>query len=291
MIIETLVFVFLIIVFLYVISALIFGRSNDSLADEWSEEGDEKKERSRVERQLRTLQFRIEPLAFIGGVVVLAAIVFLLFLELFPDKLLLAAMAGAGFIFFAISLLRDLSGWRARKFEAQLVDAIDLMQAALQGGENPQHAMVITADASRGAIQAEFREIVKRLELGMSIEQSTERMVELYDTEGVRLFTQVLIAKWEAGGDLGVLLRSVNRIIRERVKLRVRMSGQMSGARYSAVMVALLPYVVIPFFLWKDPSWLETLSTHPKGPTFLFTAVALQLVGFFWLRKILRTDP
>ncbi len=245
---------------------------------------------SRINSQLRTLKLEIEPLAFGAGAVLTGVVAFLLFLELFPDAVLLGLMAGCAFVALAFTLLRSLTQWRARRFEARLVDAIGLMHAALLGGENPIHALAVAANASKGSVKTELNEIVKRLELGLTIEKATARMTDLYDSEGVRLFARMLIAKWYAGGDLGILLRSVGRIIRERVKLRMKISGQLAGARYASVFVALLPYLVIPVFIWKQPQWLDTMVNHPFGPTYLFAAVMMQVVGLFWLSRILRTE-
>lgn len=170
------------------------------------------------------------------------------------------------------------------------MDAIDIVQAGLRGGLNPTQALAETAAATDGPVSTEFVEIGRRLDLGFAIEDATSRMVELYDSEGVRLFTQALIASWTAGGDLATMLRSVNRVIRERVKLRLHMSGQLSGMRYSAILLAVLPYTVIPFVMWKQPVWLETLLYHPLGPKLLLSAILLQVFALFWLRRILRID-
>ena len=294
---ETILFLLLLVIMLYTAHRLFFQRDSNSVAPgEW-EQGNGNgngngngSSAGGLSKSLRTLKLEIEPLVFVAAIGMIAVIVFLLFLELFPDSIALAFIAALALIIFAFSLLGDLAKWRARRFESGLVDAIDLIQAALQSGENPREALRTAADVSKGSVKAELDEQNKRLELGMPIEKSTARMVELYDSESVRLFTQVLVAKWNAGGDLLMLLRSVNRIIRDRIKLRLKVNGQLSGARYALMFVALIPYLVIPVFLWKAPGWLQTLTDHPMGPTFLLAAVLLQVAGFFWMRRILRTD-
>jgi hypothetical protein len=35
---------------------------------------------------------------------------------------------------------------------------------------------------------------------------------------------------------------------------------------------------------------LQTPTGHLLGPSLLVTAILLQVVGFFWMRKVLRTD-
>lgn len=278
-----LVFLF---IMLYAGGRLYFGARNGEL----TREDDEDPGISRLERYLAILKLEIAPLLFISAVMLVAIAVFLLFLEWFPDAVLAATLAALALVVFAFSLVKDLSLWRARRFESKLVDAIDLMQAALSSGESPKAALRTAADASRGQVREELNELLRRLDLGLSIERATSRMANLFDTEGVRLFTQVLAAKWNMGGDLLLMLRSINRVIRDRIKLRLKINSQLSGARYSLFFVALIPYILIPFFLWKEPAWVDVLTEHRLGPVFLLSAVLLQVAGFFWMRRILRIE-
>ena len=288
---ELLLFIAGLVLFLYLGTNLLLGIARrDTLSDEWREESEAAAGKSRLGRQLQTLRIDIGPVVFLLLVLLVSALIALLFLELFPDRFLLAGLAGMAVGVFGFALVRDLAAWRARRFEERLVDAIDIMQAALRGGLNPTQALAETAKALEAPVGSEFAEIGKRLRLGFPIQDATTRMVELYDSEGVRLFTQSLIATWSAGGDLASMLRSVNRIIRERVKLRLHMTGQLSGMRYSAILLAVLPYTVIPFVMWKQPVWIDTLLYHPLGPRLLLAAVLLQVLGLFWMRRILRID-
>lgn len=285
-----LLLIFLVILVYAGVNVLIARRENADEPSDWSFEDDSEQKPSAVRTQLTTLKLDVEPKAFIVATVVFAVLVTLLFLEVFPDKYGLALMSGTGILIFSFFLLRDLALRRTRLFEQELTHAIDLIHAGLQGGENPIGALSIAGQASNKMVNTELLEVVRRLELGMPITQATERMSSLYASEGVRLFTHVLQVKWLAGGDLGELLFSVNRIIRARIKFRLRVSAQLSGLKYSSVFAALVPYLVIPFFLWKNPSWLESLTQHSLGPQLLFGAILLQLLGFFWLRNILRVD-
>lgn len=231
---------------------------------------------------------RIDPRLFLGCVTVTGLAILLLFVELFPDNFALAATAtaGAGGILFLA--LADLNAMRSRNFEAKLIESLDLMNAALLGGLPPRQALLVAADTSKGKVKAELLEIVNRLDLGLSVEASVRRMNHRYDGEGVRLFTQALIAKWHSGSDFCALLQAVSELIRDRIKLRLLVSGQLSSARYAAIFSGVLPYLLVPLFLWRQPQWFETLLAHPQGLTFLTGAALMQVFGFFWLRQILR---
>lgn len=288
---ETIAFVLLFAVTLYLGVGLFFGRTERSLSEEWEEEDREKgTPYGRFARRLKTFSPGLEPWMAIVALVLGATLVFLLSIEILAGKPLIAGVITLAMVILAFNVYRDLWEWRIRRFEEELVDAVDIMQAALQAGQTPAQSLTLAAEASRGAVKRELGEVAQRLDLGMRIEQATQRLREWYDCEGVRLFTQVLIAKWNVGGDFALMMKSVNRIIRERVKLKVRLQGQLAGARYAAVLVAFLPYLVIPVMLWQDPDWWPTLSRHPWGPRALAGAILLQVVGFIWLRKTLRTE-
>nr|WP_067290493.1 type II secretion system F family protein [Marinobacterium profundum] len=247
-------------------------------------------ERLGLAGQLRILRLNIEPLVFVAGIGMLSVLVFLLFLELFPESVGFATMAAVCVMPLAFFILKDLAAWRARVFEARLTDALDLIQAALLGGEPPRRALLVAAEATKGAVKEELQELMRRLDYGLPIDNACARMIKLYDTEGVRLFTQVLIAQWQSDASFGALITAVSSILRERIKRRLLISGQLSGTRFAAIFAAILPYLLIPVFLWKEPQWLERLTDHPAGPNLLFAAVMCQVVGFLWLRKLLRSD-
>jgi len=179
---------------------------------------------------------------------------------------------------------------RARKFLEKLVDAVDVMCAALDGGEPPPNALATAAAAAEPPAKAELRESYQRIQIGFSVRRSFARMVERYDSEGVRLITQTLVVKWQAGGDLSPVLRSVNQVARERLRQDRELRTHLAGAQASAVMTALLPYLLLPVFVWKRPDWFRDLTGSALGLQLLTAAVLLQFVGFLWLRRLMRVQ-
>jgi Flp pilus assembly protein TadB len=164
------------------------------------------------------------------------------------------------------------------------------MVSALFAGEGLEAALRSAADASAPMVAAELNEIGDRLEVGMEMEQAVSRMAESRDSEGVRLFTRTLVAKIQSGGDLAPVLKSVAQIMRDRIRMRLRLQAQMAGARLAAIMIAILPYVLLPVFLWRRPEWLSSLFGHPFGVQLFIAAILLQIVGFLWLRRLMRVE-
>ncbi|WP_372750523.1 type II secretion system F family protein [Litorivivens sp.] len=245
---------------------------------------------SSVRQSLQTLNLRIEPLLLLGIVIVASVCVGLVFLEFFPESQTLAIISSLAVMVMVYFLLNDISRWLRYRFEQKLVDALDLIQAAVAGGVSPQRALTVAANTTRGAVSRELREVADRLSYGLPVERAVERMQYRYNSEGVRLFKQALMVKWESGTGFAPLLESISELLRERIKLRIQISAQLSGSRYAAIFTGALPYLLVPLFLWKQPDWFEPLKNSEQGSTYLLVAVLSQVFGYLWLRRLLRVE-
>ena len=244
-----------------------------------------------VARHLRAAGLRrVSPLTFAAAAALLALAVAAGLRVAIPDLSYGAAVGGAvAALLFWLSI-KFLARRRARAFELKLVDAVSFMISALKAGENLTQAFASAAEASEGRLRREFQEVAYRLSLGMSVRRALRRVDEGYDSEGTRLFTRTVIAKWQVGGDLVPVLETVNRVIRERLRVRWRLHSQLAGARLAVAMVAIFPYALIPFFYWQRPDWIARLRDHPMGPRLLFGAIVLQILGVVWMRRIMRIE-
>lgn len=241
-----------------------------------------------ISRQLQLVNFPFGPLVFLVGLLIASVMSGFLALEFFPESLLIAMFVCLVQFAMTILSLREFAKSKRYKFEQSLADALDLLQTALRSGASPQLALQTVADASTGPIKSEFSQIASKLQNGLPVESCVARINDLYDSEVVKMFTQTLILRWSHGGDFSALIKSVSRIVRQRVDMQSKLRGQLSGTKYASILIAVFPYLVVPIFLSKDPAWLETLGTHPIGLQLLLGAIALQIFGFVWIRNIVR---
>ncbi len=241
-----------------------------------------------LESRLRCAGLDLPAWSFVAAVALFAGAVAYGVWAAVPQLPIAALFAGTLAAVIPFSLVASAAHARARKFLEKFVDSIDIMCAALDGGEPPQNALAAAAVSSEDPSKRELLEAHQRLQLGFSVRRSFSRIVERYDSEGVRLITQVLIVKWQAGGDLSPVLRSVNQVARERLRQDRELRTQLAGAQASAILTAILPYLLLPFFFWKRPEWFYDLTTHPIGVQLLTVAILFQFVGFLWLRRLMR---
>lgn len=247
-------------------------------------------EPSVIERRLRSAGLRGPAEAYVFGASVLAVAASVITLRSLPSLPLAALIVFAFALYLPWTLATEWAKVRARRFEQALIEAIDLMAGALYAGGNLAQALRSAGSVSDDPIRSEFGEADRRLALGMPLNRAMGRMAERFDGEGVRLFTQTLVAKSQSGGDLAPVLKSLNETLRDRWRQQRQVQAQLAGARVSAVGVAVMPYLLAPILVSMRPDWLRLIVGHPLGQPLLAFAVMLQLIGMLWLWNILRRE-
>ncbi len=242
------------------------------------------------QQKLRLLEINLAPVSVILGIISLSVCTFIVINSAFPKQQGIAIIMALAIMLSSYFLLDDLVTWRTKKVETELVDAMDTMHSSLQAGLSPIQAISTAANLAKGPLKTELTEVVTRLSSGYDASQSVHRLVSRYNTEGTRLFAQALVARHQTGNDFSAMLRAVSQLMRQRIEQYQYINSQMSATRYAAIFCGLLPYALIPLFMSQEQQWFSPLIEHPNGANFLSTALFLQIIGFFWLRKVLKAN-
>lgn len=88
------------------------------------------------------------------------------------------------------------------------------------------------------------------------------------------------------GGNLPNTLDRLGEALREIMRLEEKIRSLTAENRTSARYMALMPAVVLVIYYFIDPSWVQTLVEETWGLFLLLIAIALNLIGFLWIRKI-----
>jgi tight adherence protein B len=94
----------------------------------------------------------------------------------------------------------------------------------------------------------------------------------------------------KVGGNLAEVLETVAGTIREREQIRRQVKVLSAEGRWSVVILILLPFVIVGYLLLVNRSYLAPLWENSFGRLAVFGASLLMIVGFFWMRKIVRLD-
>jgi tight adherence protein B len=99
------------------------------------------------------------------------------------------------------------------------------------------------------------------------------------------LVTAVLIQR-EVGGNLAEVLDNLGDVIRQRFVVQRQLRVHTAQGRLSGNVLGFLPIVVGSIIFVVNPGYMNVLFQHPMGRMMLVSAVALQVIGFMWIRRI-----
>ena len=109
------------------------------------------------------------------------------------------------------------------------------------------------------------------------------RTVQLID---VRILVTAILVQRDVGGNLAEVLDKIAYVIRQRFTIRRQLRVYTAQGRFSGIVLALLPIAVGSALFFINKPYMITLFFDPIARYFLIMAVILQILGYFWIRKI-----
>ncbi len=200
---------------------------------------------------------------------------------------IVGAALGAAIPMLTLRLLRRR---RLAKLEEQLVDGVQTLASGVRAGLNLVQALDLVARNMPRPIAEEFAHLVREYEHGVPLDRAMASAAERIGSSNYRLVFSALQTHRERGGDLGVTLDRIAESIREIHRLEKRVETLTAQGRAAARWMGTMPAVILLLLYWIDPYGVTLLFTDDVGKLVLAAIVALNLVGFLWIRQIVEID-
>ena len=201
-----------------------------------------------------------------------------------PGPLMGLSALGAGIIPLMVASVQRQR--RFSKFEELFPDALDLLARSVRAGHAFTSGFELIADEMPEPLAEEFRTTYDQQNLGLPLGDALQNLIERVPGEDVRLFVTALQIQRESGGNLAEILDNLSEVIRERFKLYRHIKVCTAEGRMSLYFLMGLPVVTGMFMYLTNPDYMTPLIEEPLGHQLLQVAVALQIVGYFVIRKI-----
>jgi tight adherence protein B len=196
-----------------------------------------------------------------------------------------AAGAGAALPLVYVELCRRK---RREKLRNQLPNAFDLMARVIRSGQSVPQALQAIADTFENPIAAEFANCQKRQNLGLRTELAFHEMAQRNGILELRIFVMALLIQRQTGGNLSEVLERLAALIRDRIKLRRRVSTLTAEGRLQGMTLLVLPFVVFGAMMVVNRRYAEALLDHTALLAVTGTAMA---IGALWMRKVVNIEP
>jgi tight adherence protein B len=215
------------------------------------------------------------PLIFAG----LSVGLFGLFLLLSANPAFAAVFAMLAGACLPVAYLVALRNRRRRTFEAQLPEAIDVLVRSLRAGHPVSAAIRMVVRELPDPIGTEFAIAADELTYGLDLETAVHNVSRRVGQQDLALVVVAIGIQAKSGGNLAEILNSISKMIRERLRMRLKVKALSAEARFSAVVLSILPMALFGLLLVIAPHFYGDVWQVSYVKPVLAAAAAWMLIG------------
>jgi tight adherence protein B len=194
-------------------------------------------------------------------------------------------LAVVGFVVPGI-YVRGRRSKRQRQITEQLPDILTLMVGALRSGYGLAQAIELLVEQLPPPASVEFERVQRATGFGLSIQQALTDMANRVGTDDISLVVTAINVQSETGGNLATTLDTIGVTIRDRLKLKRDIRVMTSQQRFTGYVLAFLPAALAVIIYVLNPDYMSQLFEPGLVRILPITAVVLQIIGFFVMKKI-----
>ncbi|MFZ0419418.1 MAG: type II secretion system F family protein [Candidatus Sulfotelmatobacter sp.] len=177
---------------------------------------------------------------------------------------------------------------RFEKFEELFPEAIDTLARAVRAGHAFTTALEMISNEIAEPLASEFRKLYEEQKFGMPVRDALMNLTERVPLVDVKFFVTAVMLQRETGGNLAEILDNLSYVIRERFKIQRQVRVHTAQGRLTMVLLMAMPPTVVAILSVFSPEFVRPLFYDPIGHALLVMSIALQTVGYFVIRKIIK---
>jgi tight adherence protein B len=222
-------------------------------------------------------------LVWIGGLSVLFYLPLELWLKLDLSAIPLALTAAllTGYV-----LLRRARARRISRFSEQLPEALDIIVRGLRAGHPFRVALGLAAREMSDPIGTEFGILLDEITFGLDQQVAVDHLYGRVGQEDLSFVSIAINIQSQTGGNLGEILQSLSRLLRNRFKLRLKVRALTSEGRLSGVFMTALPFVLILLVRLISPNYFDGIMGHALLVPAVVVGLSLLLLGNFVIYRM-----
>ena len=198
-----------------------------------------------------------------------------------------AFIGGFGVPSFALSYLRKR---RIGKFVNEFPNAIDIIVRGVKAGLPLGDCLRVVASESAEPVRSEFRQVVEAQAVGLSVPESVDRLAERVPVTEANFFAIVIAIQAKAGGNLSEALGNLSRVLRDRKKMKGKISAMSMEAKASAAIIGCIPFVVTGLLYMTSPKYVSLLWTTTHGRVIAGIGLVWMAVGTAMMKRMITFD-
>jgi tight adherence protein B len=218
-------------------------------------------------------------------IMLLVTVIFGCVTLLFQRDLRLAIMAGIGAgVLLPLAFLYLKRRARLRRFEQQLSDAIEMAVRGLRAGHPVQSAIGIVAREMPDPIGSEFGIAMDEMTYGLELDRALKNMQQRVGLEDLNFLVVAVTIQTQLGGNLAEVLSNLARVIRDRLRMRLKIKAASAEGRFSAIILSIMPFALFGIISFINPSYYGDVNNDPlfwPGLEFAFVLMVFGIIVMY----------
>jgi tight adherence protein B len=244
-----------------------------------------------AELQQASIQLRVGE--YMLGRVLLAVFLFLaavLFARFHPIGLVAGLAVGvAGYALPAVYVKFSRSR-RIAKIEKQLIELLPMLASSLRAGFAFQQGVELASQQLGPPLADELALLLNDVNLGATMDEALQDLGRRVGSTDLDMVITAIMVQRTTGGNLSEILDQAAETLRERDRIRGDLQTLTAQQRLTGTILSAYPIAIGLFLLAIMPAVWSTLFTETLGRVLLGTALSLQLVGFFAMRRVMNIE-
>ncbi|WP_224360386.1 type II secretion system F family protein [Hyalangium versicolor] len=179
---------------------------------------------------------------------------------------------------------------RIKKFNVQLVDALQAMANAFKAGLTFPQAVEHVAREALPPLSQEFGLFVKEMKLGVPMEEALVNMAKRVGSDDLELVVVSTNIARQLGGNMAEMFETISTVIRERFRLEGKIDALTSQGKLQGWIVASMPAVLGMVLNSMRPDLMEPMMNHLFGYILVTLIAIMEILGILIIRRIVNID-
>ena len=179
---------------------------------------------------------------------------------------------------------------RLRKFEEHFPEALDLMSRAIRAGHAFSAGVKMAADELDDPVGTEFRKTFDEQNFGLPLKDALANLMDRMPLLDVRFFATAVLIQRDTGGNLAEILDNLAGVVRERFKIHRQVRVHTAHGRMTGYVLLALPAFLAVALSFINPDHMALLFRERIGQTLLVGAIVMQVIGFVWIKKVVKIE-
>ena len=198
-----------------------------------------------------------------------------------------AIVLALGFAVVPYAIVRQKRKKRLATLEEQFPEALDFLARSMRAGHAFSISLEMLGEEMADPLGQEMRALFNEQNLGAPLEIALGNFNDRVPLLDVRFFTSSVQLQKQTGGNLSEILTRLAYVIRERFRLKGQVKAASAHGRMTATILTLLPVGTMLALLLVAPGYLQGMAEDPDGKWMIGGAMFAQVLGNFFIKKII----